>query len=87
MCDEAVDDSLAALGLVPNWFVTIKMVIKLCTTLHADENIIYFNEDSSNVVFSCNKMGVLNIGLNNISLDKKFDEDDSDIVILIRLFA
>ena len=43
MCDEAVDDSLAALGLVPNWFVTIKMVIKLCTTLHADENIIYFN--------------------------------------------
>ena len=70
MCDEAVD-SLAALELVPDWFVTIKMVKKLFTTLHADENIIYFNEDSSNVVFSCNEIGILNIDLNNISLDKK----------------
>ena len=70
MCDEAVD-SLAALELVPDWFVKIKMVKKLFTTLHADENIIYFNEDSSNVVFSCNEISILNIDLNNISLDKK----------------
>ena len=86
MCDEAVD-SIAAMELVPDWFVTIKMVKKLFTTLHADENVIYFNEDSSNVVFSCNEIGILNIDLNNISLDKSFDEDDSDVVILIRLFA
>ena len=36
-----------------------------------DENILYFDEDSSNVVFNCNEMGILNIDLNN-----NFDEDD-----------
>ena len=29
MCDEAVDDSLATVKLVPDWFVTIKMIKKL----------------------------------------------------------
>ena len=26
MCDEAVDDSLATLKLIPDWFVTNKMI-------------------------------------------------------------
>ena len=26
MCDKAVDDSLAALKLIPDWFVTSKMI-------------------------------------------------------------
>ena len=31
MCDKAIDDSLAALKLIPNWFVTSKMMkILLC---------------------------------------------------------
>ena len=33
MCDEAVHDSLAALELIPDWFVTSKMIknfIQLC---------------------------------------------------------
>ena len=46
MCGEAVDDSLATLKLVPDWFVTSKMIKKLFTALYADENILYFNEDS-----------------------------------------
>ena len=29
--------------------------------LHADGNILYFNEDSGNVVFSCKEIGILNI--------------------------
>ena len=29
MCDEAADDFLAALKLIPDWFVTIKMIKKL----------------------------------------------------------
>ena len=33
MCDEAVDDSLAALKLIPDWFVTRKMIKKLFTIL------------------------------------------------------
>ena len=33
MRDKAVDDSLAALKLIPDWFVTTKMIKKLDTTL------------------------------------------------------
>ena len=51
MCDEAVDDSVAALKLIPYWFVTSKMIEKLYTALHPGENILYFNKDSCNIVF------------------------------------
>ena len=54
MSNESVDDSLATLKLIPNWFVTSKIIIELFTTLYADEKIPYFNEDSGNVVFNCN---------------------------------
>ena len=67
MCDKAVDDCLAALKLVPDWFVTSKIIEILFTALYADDNILYFNEDSSNVVFNCNGMGILNIDLNNFN--------------------
>ena len=29
MCDEVIDDCLAALKLIPNWFVTSKILMKL----------------------------------------------------------
>ena len=45
MCDEALNDSLAALKLIPNWFVISKMIKKLFTALHADEHTVYFNEE------------------------------------------
>ena len=61
MCDEAVDDSPAALKLILNWFVASKMTENLYTDLYTDENILYFNEDSGDVVFSCNEMSSLNI--------------------------
>ena len=64
------------------------MIKILSTTLYADENILYFNKNSSNAVFNCNGMGILNIDLNNINLDDtNYDEDDPDINILIRLLA
>ena len=87
MFDEVVDDYLAALKLIHEWFVTSKMIKKLFTALYADKNILYFNEDSGNVVFNYNEMGILNIDLNNVNLDNNFDEDDPDIIILIRLLA
>ena len=55
--------------------------------MYADENILYFNEDSGNVVFSCNEMGIFNVDLNNSNLDNNIDEDDPDTVIHIRLLA
>ena len=82
ICDEAVDDSLAALKFIPDWFVTSKMIKKPFTALYLDENILYFKEDSGNVVFSCNEMCILNIDLYNINLDNDFDEDDPDTIMV-----
>ena len=36
MCDETVDDSLPALQLLPDWFITSKMIKKLYATLCVD---------------------------------------------------
>ena len=64
-CDKAVDCCLAALKFVPDQFVTRKMNEELFTALHVDEII----HNSTNVVFSFNKMGILNIDLNNVNLN------------------
>ena len=94
MCDgvvsedsSSVDDSLAWLKLIPNLFVTSKMIKELFTAFYEDENMLYFNEDSSNVVFSCNEMGIFKIDLKNINPDDNFDEDDIDSIIQIWLLA
>ena len=42
MCDEAVDDSIAALKLIPNWFVTSKMIKKLYTSLYTDDGLLFW---------------------------------------------
>ena len=52
MCDEAVDDRLEALKFIPDWLVTSKMIKNLLTALYAYDNIVYFKDDSGNVVFS-----------------------------------
>ena len=75
MCYEAVDDSLEALKHILVGLVQVK---RLKNSLYADENILYFNEDSGNVAFSCNEMGILNIDLDNINFDNNFDEGDPD---------
>ena len=68
MCDEAIDDFLAALKFVPDWFVWSKMIKIPFTDLYVDEDILYFNEDSGNVMFTCNRMRILNVDLNIIIL-------------------
>ena len=55
--------------------------------MYADENILYINEGSGDVVFNCNEMDILNIDLSDIGLDYNFDEDHPDATILIRLFT
>ena len=88
MCDEAINDYLVGLKFVPDWFVTSKTIKKIFTDFFStDENILYFNEDSGNVIFHCNEMGIPNIDLNNINLDSNCDEDDSDTIIPMRLLA
>ena len=63
------------------------MIKKLYTPLYTDENILYLNEDSGDVTFCCDKMGILSVNLNNINLDNNFDEDDPDTIFLIRLLV
>ena len=63
MYDEAVDDCLAALKFITDWFVTSKIIKKLLTASCADDNILYFNEDSGDVIFSCNEIGILSSDL------------------------
>ena len=50
MCNKAIDNFLPTLKFVPDWFVTSKILEKLLTALHADDNILYFNEDFGDVV-------------------------------------
>ena len=87
MYDEAVDDCLAVLKFVFDWFVAGEMITKLFISLYADENILYFNEAFGDAVFNWNGMSILNIDLKNINLDNNFDEDNPDSIILIRFCA
>ena len=88
MCDKAVDDCLAALKFVRDWFVASKMIKRLFIALYANQNILFLKEDSSNVLFYSNEMGILNIDLNNINLDDtNYDENNPDTIILTRLVA
>ena len=85
MCDKAINDSLAAQKLIPDWLVTSKIIKKKLMLWM--EMKIYSNEDSGEVVFNYNEIGVVNIDLNHISLDDNFDKDDPDTIVLDRHLA
>ena len=89
MCDEALDDCLAALKFVPDCFVTSKVNKKnFSTALYTDDNILYFNKVSDNVVFSCNVISILNKDRSNINLDDtNYDKNDPETIIQIRLLV
>ena len=79
MCNEV-------LKFASDWFATSKMIERLLNALYVDDNVLYFHEDSGNVIFSCNKMGVLSIDLNNINLDDtNYDEGFPQTIIYMRL--
>ena len=88
MCDKAADDCLVALRLIPNWFVTSRILEKFLHSLLAKDDIIFFDEDFSKVTFD-NEMGILGIDLDKINLDddNSFDKDDPETIIHVRLLA
>ena len=49
MSDEVADDSLTTMKHICNWFVTSEINKNLFTALYADENILYFTEDSEKI--------------------------------------
>ena len=49
---------------------------------------MYFNENSGNLIFFCNEMGIFYTSLNNINLDDtNYNEADPDTIIHIRLLS
>ena len=98
MCGRIVSEDLVVIVYCPDKYKTRRMCdkavgllqikwLKNFILLYTDKNILYLNEDSGNVVFSCNEMGILNIDIYNINLDNNSDEDDPDTITLIRLLA
>ena len=49
MCDEAVDDCIAAIKFVLDWFVTSKMLEKFDKALLANDDILFFNDFNSHI--------------------------------------
>ena len=81
--DKTIDDFLPA--FVPDWFVTSKMIKKFHNALFTDDDILFFYEDSSNVLFSSDEIGILRVDLNIINRDcVNFDEDDPETIIHLR---
>lgn len=51
------------------------------------DDIVFVNEDSANVTFSSDKMGIFSVDLNNINLDRvNFYEDDPEPLFLSDLW-
>ena len=61
MCDEAVDDCLAALKFVPDCFVTSKKREKLDNALHANDDILFYNEDFDKASFIACQRQILQV--------------------------
>ena len=45
------------------------MIKKLLIVLYADDNLLYFKEDSDDVILSFKEMGILGVDLNSINFD------------------
>ena len=88
MSDETVDDCQAALKFIPDWFVTSKMLQKSGKPMHANNDMVFYNEDSDKVTFITNQRHILAVDLDKSDLDdNNFDEDDPDTIIDVKLLA
>ena len=88
MFDKAVDSYLLILKLIPDWFVTSKMIEKLDHALYSNVDIVFGDVDSDIVTFFSNDIVLNSINLkNNINLDEdNFDNCDPDILIMFDLW-
>ena len=64
MYHKAVDVFLTTLKFVPDWFVTNKMLEKLGDVVFSKDDIVFVYENSDNVTFFSD-----DVGLNYINLD------------------
>ena len=96
MCDKVADYYLPTFKVVSDWFAASRMIKTFDDTVFFNYDIFFLNEDSDNIIFSNNKVGILSVDLNNIKVytkidiyldDATFDESDSETNIHLRLLA
>ena len=89
MCDKAVDDCLEALKCISDWFVTSKMPEKFDNALHANDDIVFYNEDFNKITIITNQRHMHPPDLDKINFnnDNDFYRDDSDSIIFVRLLV
>ena len=64
------------------------MIKNIDDSVLSNNDIIFANEDSSNVTFFSHETGIFNVDPNSINLDHvNFDENDPEIIIHGRLMA
>ena len=85
MCDEAVVNSLAALKLVPDWFITSQ---KFSNSLLANDDVLIFDEYFGKVTFSANQIGILGVDLYKLTLMVIITyQNDPDTILNVRLLV
>ena len=89
MCDQAVDDCLAALKFIRDWFVTTIMLEKYHYTLLVNDDTLFSNKDHNKVTFVSNESYVFVVDFDEINIGERnnFDEDSLDTIIYVRLLA
>ena len=89
ICDQDVDNCLATFKFFSDWFVTIKMLKKLDSDLHVNDDMLLCNEDFHKFTFIVNQKHLVSVYLDKINLgnDNNFDEDDPDTIIHSRLLT
>ena len=89
MCDQAVDDCLATLKFIPDWFVTTRILEKCHYTLLVNDDTLILNKNHNKVTFISNESYVLAAGFDEINIGEgnNFNEDYPDTIIYARLLA
>ena len=84
ICDRAIFEDPFMLAYYPDKYKTQRMCHEAVDVLYADDNILYFNENSSDVILSCNEMGIHSIDLYNLD-DTNYDDDVPEIIMKMPL--
>ena len=86
MRDKSADNFLPKLKFISDWFVKSTIMKNIYHALFADDDILFSDEDSDNIPFSSDELGILREDLNNISIDDtNFYEDDPKTISYARL--
>ena len=88
MFDKAVKAFLLALTFVPDWLLRLGWLRNFIIIYSHMVTYYFFDEDSSNVIFPSDEMGILRIDLNNINFDdNNFYQDDPEFIVHVRVMA